>query len=68
MEQRANINFCFKTGKTATETFQLINHAYGDNALSCTCFFYGIQEFRMAMKISKLLNAVDNQQLFEHLT
>jgi hypothetical protein len=34
MEQRANINFRFKTGKTATETFQLIKQAYGDNALS----------------------------------
>jgi hypothetical protein len=34
MEQRANIKFCFKTGKTATETFQPIKQAYGDNALS----------------------------------
>jgi hypothetical protein len=29
MEQRANIKFCFKTDKTATETFQLIKQAYG---------------------------------------
>jgi hypothetical protein len=36
MEQRANIQFCFKTGKTATETYQLIKQAYGDNALSRT--------------------------------
>jgi hypothetical protein len=36
MEQRANIKFCFKAGKTATETFQLIKLAYGDNALSHT--------------------------------
>jgi hypothetical protein len=34
MEQRANIKFCFKMGKTATETFQLIKQPYGDNALS----------------------------------
>jgi hypothetical protein len=39
MEQRANIKFCFKTGKTATETFQLIKLAYGDNALSRTWVF-----------------------------
>jgi hypothetical protein len=36
LEQSANIKFCFKTGKTATETFQLIKQAYGDNALSRT--------------------------------
>jgi hypothetical protein len=36
MEQRANIRFCFKTGKTATETFQLIKQAYDDSALSRT--------------------------------
>jgi hypothetical protein len=29
-----NIKFCFKTGKTATETFQVIKQAYGDGALS----------------------------------
>jgi hypothetical protein len=34
MEQRGNIKFCFKTGKTATETFQLIEQAYGNSALS----------------------------------
>jgi hypothetical protein len=39
MEQRANIKFCFKTGKTATETFKLIKQAYGDNALSRTQVF-----------------------------
>jgi hypothetical protein len=36
MEQRANVNFCFKTGKTATETFQLMELASGDKASSRT--------------------------------
>jgi hypothetical protein len=36
MERRANIKFSFKTSKTATETFQLIKQAYGDNPLSRT--------------------------------
>jgi hypothetical protein len=31
--------FCFKTGKTASETFRLIKQAYGDNAVSCTWDF-----------------------------
>jgi hypothetical protein len=67
MEQRANIKFCFTMGKTATETFQLEKQAYGDNALSRTrAFFNGMQHFGTAMKILKM-NAVDDQQPFEHL-
>jgi hypothetical protein len=34
MGQKAKHEFCFKMGKTATETFQLINQAYGDNTVS----------------------------------
>jgi ribosomal protein L28 len=33
-KQRVNIKFCVKLGKTATETLQLLRHAYGDEALS----------------------------------
>ena len=33
-EQRVNIKFCVKLDKTATETFQLLRDAYGDEALS----------------------------------
>jgi hypothetical protein len=33
MDQRANIKFYYKMGKTAAETFQLIKQAYGDNAV-----------------------------------
>jgi hypothetical protein len=34
VEQRVNIKFCVKLGKTATETLQLLRDAYGDEALS----------------------------------
>ena len=34
MEHRANIKFCFKLGKTAAETVELMRHVYGDNCLS----------------------------------
>lgn len=34
MEQRAAIKFCFKLGKTATETFKMIEEAYKDESLS----------------------------------
>jgi transposase len=46
MEQRANIKFCFKTGKIATETFQLIPQAYGGNAVSRTRVFEWYARFR----------------------
>jgi len=34
VEQRLVIKFCFKAGKSGTETLQLVNAAYGDQALS----------------------------------
>jgi hypothetical protein len=34
LEQRANIKFRFKLGKTAAETVELIRQVYGDNCLS----------------------------------
>jgi len=34
MEQRANIKFCFKFGKTAADTVELMRQMYGDNCLS----------------------------------
>jgi AraC-like DNA-binding protein len=36
LEQRAAIKFCLKLGKSATETFNLVKTAYGDNALKKT--------------------------------
>lgn len=34
IEQRANIKFCFKLGKTLTETHQILIKVYGDDCLS----------------------------------
>jgi hypothetical protein len=32
MEQRPNVKFCFKLGKTAAETVEMMRQVYGDNA------------------------------------
>ena len=38
-EQRISIKFCFKIGKTATETHQLLQQAYGEDAMGRTQVF-----------------------------
>jgi len=35
-EQRVCAKFCFKLGKTFTETFQMLQQAYGEDCLSRT--------------------------------
>jgi len=34
MEQQLAIKLCFKAGKSVTEALQMVNAAYGDQALS----------------------------------
>ena len=46
MEQRLARKFCFKTGKSATETLQIVNAAYGDQALSRSNVFRWYGRFR----------------------
>jgi len=38
-EQRICIKFCFKIGKTATETYQLLQQAFGEDAMGRTQVF-----------------------------
>ena len=44
MDQRLAIKFCFKAGKSATESLQMVNTAYGDQPLSRSNVFrwYGL--------------------------
>jgi hypothetical protein len=46
MEQRLAIKFCFKAGESATETLQMVNAVYGDQALSRSNVFrwYGRED------------------------
>ena len=41
------IKFCFKAGKSATETLQMVNAAYGDQALSFSNVFQWYGRFRV---------------------
>lgn len=46
MEQRINIKFCFKLGKTAAETYEMLKQVYGEEALSRSRTFEWFKRFR----------------------
>ena len=46
MEQRANIKFCYKLGKTATETREMLVQVYGREAVSRKCVYERFKRFR----------------------
>ena len=45
-EQRIYIKFCFKIGKTATETYQLLQQAYDEDAMGRTQVFDWFRRFK----------------------
>jgi hypothetical protein len=53
VEQRLAIKFCFKYGKSVTETLQIINAAYRDQALSLSNVSDGMDDFVMEEKTLK---------------
>ena len=45
-EQRVCVKFCFILGKTFTETFQMLQQAYGEDCLSRTQCYEWYQRFK----------------------
>jgi hypothetical protein len=45
-EQRVCVKFCFKLGKIFTETFQMLQQAYGEDCLSRTQCYEWYQHFK----------------------
>jgi len=45
-EQCIFIKFCFKIGKTATKTYQLLQQANGEDAMGCTQVFDWFHRFK----------------------
>ena len=45
-EQRICIKFCFKIGKTTTETYQLLQQAYSEDAMGRTQVFDWFLQFK----------------------
>jgi transposase len=46
MEQRVNIKFCVKLGKTPTETYKILRTVYGDEVLIRSSVFEWFKRFR----------------------
>ena len=62
MEQRLQIKFCFKAGKSATETLQMVNAAYGDKHYPVRMFSDGMDDFVMYEKTLKTTPGVAGLQ------
>jgi len=45
-EQRACIKFCFKSGKTATECYEMLKTAFGEQAMGCSQTFQWFSRFK----------------------
>ena len=45
-EQRVNVKFCVKLGKSATETYHFLKKVYGDECLSRTQVFEWFKRFK----------------------
>ena len=46
VEQRINLKFLVRLGKTPTETLQLLQEVYGDDTMSRTCLFEWHRRFK----------------------
>jgi transposase len=46
MEQRVNINFCVKLGKRPTETYEMLQSVFGDEALSRSSILEWFKRFK----------------------
>jgi len=53
MEQRTNIKFCFKLGKTAAETVEMMRQVYGDNCLSHAQIFRWYARFKSGVETTE---------------
>jgi hypothetical protein len=46
LEQRVNVKFCVKLGKTPTETCEMLQTVYGEEALSHISVFEWFKQFK----------------------
>jgi len=61
-EQRICIKFCFKIGKPATETYQLLQQAYGEDVMGRTQVFDWFRRFKECRTSVECAPARDDRQ------
>ena len=62
MEQQLAIKFCLKAGKSEMETLQMVNAAYGDQALSQSNVSDSMDDFVMDEKTFQMIPGVAGLQ------
>ena len=60
-EQRACIKFCFKLGKTATECYEMLKTAFGEQSMGRSQNFSGFPRLRQAELRLMMTNALVNK-------
>jgi hypothetical protein len=68
MEQRLAVRFCFKAGKSASESLQTVNAAYGAKHYSIRSFPDGMDGFVMELKTVKTAKEVAGLQIVASAT
>jgi hypothetical protein len=53
LEQRININFCAKLGKSTSETLQMLTEAYGTDAMKKSSIFEWCKRFKEGREDTK---------------
>jgi hypothetical protein len=64
-QQRVYMKFCFKLGKTAAETRQMLKQAFGDNILGQMQTYDWYKRFKM-VKYRLMMIVRDGRQLASH--
>lgn len=62
LEQRMNIKFCMKTGKSASDMLALLTLTYGECIMKKLSFFNSIGGSRKGDKMCKMIQEVGSQK------
>ena len=65
LEQRTNIKFCQKLGKTTTDIVQRMQQDYGDDALRCVLCLGDTDVFHKGDTVWRVICVLDGHKLFE---
>jgi hypothetical protein len=67
LEQRINIKFCAKLGKSASETLQMLTEAYGADAMNKSSVFECHESFEEGREDVKATKELDVRKLTEQM-